>query len=182
MKRFVVLLAVLLSGCGIAYQERIETVRVSKDRTAALSRDASFVIAVQGEGKYRHKVKRGSGGQARNAMSIAVSRHAKRVSTIEQFMTEADARTDAKRQNADYLIYLDILNWEERQTAWSGLPDRMEIHIRTIDAKNGRVVDDLIVMGNSKWATLGGDHVDDLLPKPFTNYADSIFGSASTKN
>ena len=80
------------------------------------------------------------------------------------------------------MIYLQILNWEEHKTEWSGKPDRVEIQIRTIDIKQGKVVDDLIVTGNSKWATFGGDNVYELLPKPFGIYADDIFGSANINN
>ena len=47
----------------------------------------------------------------------------------------------AKQNGSDYLVYLKILNWEERVTAWSGMPDRMEIEIRAIDiGKNDEAI------------------------------------------
>ena len=118
---------------------------------------------------------------ARSAMVDAISRYAGRVSTIKRFVPENEARAEAKRTGSDYLVFLIILNWEERATAWSGMTDRLEIVVRTLDIGRNKVVDDRIISGNSAWATFGGDHVNHLLPEPFAGFAADIFGSTPIK-
>lgn len=173
----IVFLAFAVGGCANTYKEAYESESLLNLRSGALSRDAAFAVAVLGDGSYGTKVKDGSGGKARDAMRDALSQYADRVAPIAAYLSEADATAEAHRQGSDYLVYLRILNWEERATEWSGKPDRLEAEIRLVDAKTMKVLESKIVKGNSKWATFGGDHVEDLLVKPFNEYAAALFGA-----
>jgi hypothetical protein len=81
----------------------------------------------------------------------------------------------AKAGGYTYLIYPVILHWEDRATEWSGIPDKITVEISVIDVATGAVLDSARIEGKSKWATLGGDHPQDLLEKPLTDYARTLF-------
>jgi hypothetical protein len=72
-----------------------------------------------------------------------------------------------------------ILGWEDRATEWSGLPDRIKIELRTIDPA-GRSRDATIVSGSSKWATLGGDHPQDMLAPALAPWASELLSSLAS--
>jgi hypothetical protein len=73
------------------------------------------------------------------------------------------------------LVYPTILHWEDRATEWSGIPDRVEIKIEIIGATTGKGLDSAIIKGKSGLATFGGDHPQDLLPKPVEDYVSGLF-------
>jgi len=171
----VFILAIFVGSCA-AYDESYQTTSVLNNRTGTVSKDASFIVSVEADGKYVDRLYRGSGDMARTAMVNALSKYASDVSEILGFVSEEDATLDARDRNAAYLVYLRLLHWEDRATEWSGKPDRIEVEIRLIEGKSGEVLESQIVKGNSKWATFGGDHPQDLLAIPFDSYAASIFG------
>jgi len=62
-------------------------------------------------------------------------------------------------------IVTRIERWEDRATEWSGKPDRIILDFRILDVGTAQVVDAALVSGTSRWATFGGDHPEDLLPR-----------------
>lgn len=177
MTRLIAILLVLyLTGCAVGYEEANVTDLLIERQSGALSKSAGFIVAVQGDGGYGNKVKAGSAAKTRSSMVEALSKYATRVQPIPGFISEAQARQDARSRGTQFLIYMLILNWEERVTAWSGKPDRLEVEIRLIDVNRNKMLEAVIVKGNSKFLTLGGDHVEDLLAKQFYDYAASLFG------
>lgn len=79
-----------------------------------------------------------------------------------------------------FLIRPVILHWEDRATAWSGKSDKLTVKITLYDPATGKAVDSVLIEGKSKWATFGGDHPQDMLKRPLTQYAASLFHSASS--
>jgi hypothetical protein len=75
-----------------------------------------------------------------------------------------------------YYVEPQILHWEDRATEWSALPDKIEIKISVYDASLGTELASSVLTGRSKWATLGGDHPQDLLPEPVRGYVDALYG------
>lgn len=88
----------------------------------------------------------------------------------------------AKNNNAKYLIYASILNWEDHVTEWTGVPDRITIDLKLVKIPYGTVVAHEEFMSSSKWATLGGDHPQDLLAKPFSDIFQKWFGKSGVLN
>jgi hypothetical protein len=172
----VFVLAIFVVSCA-AYDEKYETTSVLDNRTGTVSKDASFLVSVEADGKYMDKPYPGSGDMARMAMVNALSKYAFDVSEIPGFVSEEAATVDARDRDVAYLVYLRLLHWEDRVTEWSGKPDRIEVEIRLIDGRSSEVLESQIVKANSKWATFGGDHPQDLLAKPFELYAASLFGA-----
>jgi hypothetical protein len=73
------------------------------------------------------------------------------------------------------LLYPQILQWEDRATEWSGKPDIAAVKLSVLSTDTGALLDSVIIEGKSGLATFGGDHPQDLLPKPMAEYAASLF-------
>ncbi|ELW8199044.1 DUF4823 domain-containing protein, partial [Yersinia enterocolitica] len=67
------------------------------------------------------------------------------------------------------------LHWEDRATEWSGKPDIIAIKITVYNAASDNIISSTIINGKSKWATFGGDHPQDLLAKPVSEYISSLY-------
>jgi len=81
----------------------------------------------------------------------------------------------AKKHGAAYLVVPTILEWEDRATEWSAIPDRASIKLSIIDTANSETIDSATIKGKSGLATFGGDHPQDLLPKPVGEYVKSLY-------
>jgi hypothetical protein len=54
----------------------------------------------------------------------------------------------------------------------------LEIKLSIYAAGNGDVLASTVLAGRSKWATFGGDHPQDLLPDPLSEYVGSLYEAA----
>jgi Domain of unknown function (DUF4823) len=82
---------------------------------------------------------------------------------------------DQYRRPFDYYVVSEILHWEDHATEWSGLPDKIEVKIMVYDGGTGKELASTLIAGESKWATFGGDHPQDLLPEPLNSYVESLY-------
>jgi Domain of unknown function (DUF4823) len=87
-------------------------------------------------------------------------------------------RYNLRKSEFKYLVYPTILHWEDRATVWSALPDRVEVKIDLIETATGKLLDSVVIRGKSGLATLGGDHPQDLLPKPVDEFVSTLFHPA----
>jgi len=84
------------------------------------------------------------------------------------------SREKARAGGIDLVVYSEIEHWSDRATEWSGIPDRIAIRVRVIDVTSGEVLDDRQLKAASRWATFGGDHPQELLPKLSQQWAASL--------
>ena len=152
------------------------TTSLVDNKTGVIGEETSFVVAVEADGTYINKPHPESGRMARDAMVAALSTYAGTVTEMRSYVPEDAAIMGANEQGADYLVYLKLHHWEERATEWSGLPDRIRVEIRLIDGQSGEVVEARMIEAESKFATLGGDHPEDLLIVPFDTFSRDLFG------
>jgi hypothetical protein len=152
-------LAMLTLGCSNTYKmERLplEAPTASTGTSLPTLRLGDpVVVSKPSDGRYGDKVYAGSGTMVQLAL----------VSCLKSNGLDAVARVEgngAVTGPNKWQVVPTILEWEDRATEWSGLPDRIKVEIRTIDPE-GRPRDVTIVSGSSKWATLGGDHPQDML-------------------
>ena len=68
-----------------------------------------------------------------------------------------------------------ILNWIDRATEWSGIPDRITIKLIVYEVESGKDVASVMSRASSKWGTLGGDHPQDLLPRVMAEFTKLLF-------
>ncbi len=110
----------------------------------------------------------GSGRKCADTLLEAFRPHANRVKLSDEAATLSVHLTNAATQRFTYVLDTKIYKWEEEPTEWSGKPDILDIGLRLLQTPDGKVVSETRFGGKSKWATLGGDHVEDLL-KPLAN-------------
>lgn len=169
---FVVVIVLALAGCSDTH-----SVKRADGRAAVLDPTASAYVSVPMNGRYEQTVYPSSGKRAVFEVTRAFSPHLKKTTQARGTagQDKDDALEKARAGGYTYLIHPVILHWEDRATEWSGIPDKITVEISVIDVATGSVLDSPRIEGKSKWATLGGDHPQDLLEKPLTDYARTLF-------
>lgn len=171
MRYFLILgIVVFLTGCADSHQ-------LLRTGSASVKLDVSksVYISIPRDGKYGHINYQGSGVNASQIILMAFSKHSNVVETGHQYQSYENALAYALKNKFDYLVYPTILEWEDRATEWSAIPDKASIKIAIINCETGNTVDSAIIKGKSGLATFGGDHPQDLLPKPVGEYIDALF-------
>jgi len=166
----IVLFVALLSACADTHQ----LLRTGRE-IPKLEKSKTVFVSVPKDGRYGQTVYSGSGPNTTQIVLMAFSQYAKRVEFGHDYQTFEEALNAARKHGATYLVVPTILEWEDRATEWSGIPDKASIRISIIDTGNAETIDSVIIKGKSGLATFGGDHPQDLLPKPVGEYVKSLF-------
>jgi hypothetical protein len=169
-KPLVVLAAAgLLAACASTYNQNLVTPAAGK-----LQRGKAVLIATPKSGSYENHQYFASGRQTADAAKAAFGRFSERVS-VSSRCSELACLQDEAMGGADYFVVPRILHWEDRNTEWSGKPDRIEIGLVVAEARGAGILASVVLTGQSKWATFGGDHPQDLLPEPIKAFVDSLY-------
>lgn len=171
MKLFsVFILMLLFISCADSHQ----LLRTGHD-IKKLESDSTVYVAVPKDGRYGKIIYQGSGMNTTQIVLMALSRHVNRVESGYDYQPFDEALESARKIGATYLVVPTILEWEDRATEWSGMPDRVSIRLAIVNARTGESIDSVLIKGKSGLATLGGDHPQDLLPNPVEEYVNSLF-------
>jgi len=165
--------ALLLLGCVHTYEMRSGGEGAPRIH---LPREASFLVGVPEDGRFGTHHYPGSGFMTTQEVVAALSTHARIVRAAKAPATIKENSAAARSAHLQYLVQPTILHWEERATEWSGKPDRISVRLELIEVSSGATLDTTVLSGKSKWATLGGDHPQELLPEPLSGYANALFG------
>src|SRR5690554_3474576 len=156
-----------LVGCSATHHQEALTAPSEGMRT-----DGEVLIATPENGTYDGREYQDSGSMTANIVRSAFLRHAHNV------MVSSDCEVLSCLQEsdvaADYHVVPVILHWENRATEWSGKRDKVKVRLSVFDGQSGSELSSIIISGKSKWATLGGDHPQHLLPEPINGYVDSL--------
>jgi Domain of unknown function (DUF4823) len=166
------LAACSLAGCADSHQLTRTTGPESK---VTLERQASAYVAVPADGRFEAKTYQGSGAMTAQIVATAFASFLARVVTGFRVEDSDQAMLSAKKGGFTYLIYPQILHWEDRATEWSSKPDVVAVKLSIISSATGAVIDSAMIEGMSGIATFGGDKPQHLLPKPTGEYATSLF-------
>lgn len=166
----IVLLALLLSACADTYQ----LLRISRE-LPKLDKDKIVYVSVPRDGRYGKTVYSGSGPNTTQIVLTAFAQYAKRVESGHEYQTFEEALNAARKHGATYLVVPTIFEWEDRATEWSGIPDKVSIGLSITDTANSETIDSVTIKGKSGLATFGGDHPQDLLPRPVGEYVKSLY-------
>lgn len=161
---------ILLSACADSHQ-----LMRNDGNLAKLDPKKSVYVSIPNDGQYGQITYHGSGQNTSQIIVLAFSHHAQIVESGHERQSYKDAMESARNADASYLVLPTILEWEDRATEWSAIPDKASIKIAIVDTKNESTIDSVIIKGKSGLATFGGDHPQDLLPKPVTEYVDSLY-------
>jgi hypothetical protein len=169
----VVFVLFFATGCSHTYELARPTMSPHERK---LTRSDTVYIALPEDGVFEGRtVYEGSGQHTADVLQAAFQRHLRDVRKATTHESPKAARVSARNAGASCLVYPELLHWEDRQTAWSGLPDRIRVRISIVDLERGDVIDSVEFSGKSKWATFGGDDPKDLVEVPVNQYVDSLF-------
>jgi hypothetical protein len=168
---FAVFLPFFLVGCKSTYSEKT----VTTAPPPILKSTTRVYIATPFDASYKKKVAQGSGKQTSQALAVAFGRYGRSVYTgkLPEGLTEA--LESARKYNVDYLVYPNIINWEDHDTEWSGVRDRLEIKIDLIEAGTGEVAFSREISSIGKWMTDGGETPGDLLATPCEEFVNALY-------
>ena len=82
--------------------------------------------------------------------------------------------TDEEIKKYDYIVIPEILHWEDRATAWTGLPAKVRVSIEIYDSKRN-LLKSAVLSGESTSVTLGSTDPSDLLEEPLSTFFESVF-------
>jgi len=171
MKSFILItLICFLAGCSATYQ-RIDITDQPKHK---IPRNAKILISTPEDGQYANKNYPSSGHWTSKEISSAFKRHSNQVKVTINCDSVAQCLFEAEKAGYDYLVFPEILHWEDRATEWSGKPDRVEVKISTYKVQSKFEIHSTIIAGKGKWFILGGDHPQDLLSEPIDNYVSTL--------
>ncbi|MFX0203268.1 MAG: DUF4823 domain-containing protein [Candidatus Hodarchaeota archaeon] len=164
-----VFVAFFATGCAASYKYAD-----LKPITAKLDSTKGVLISTPQDGWYENTEYPNSGRMTANAIRAAFSKYSSTVDVVDSCHGENCLNSiDSKKYG--YYVKPDILLWEERATEWSGKPDKIEIQIVIFEAATKEEIANTSYTGKSKWATLGGDHPQDLLPEPTNQFVGSLY-------
>ncbi len=160
------LVSVALTGCTSTYNREVLTAP-----SGTLQRNYSVVVEVPENGRFDGAVYQRSGQMTADALRAEFLRY----STDVKLVATGNTKANYSGINNSYYVLPQILHWEERATEWSGKPDRIKIKVEVFDTATMSPQSAVIFSGKSKWFTLGGDHPQELLPKPIRDYLETLY-------
>lgn len=170
MRSLFVVLAVVLASCT-----SVKTVDTTSS-TGLLKREGSALVGISEDGRYNATVYNGSGHLASSMVLTAFAPHLSKVEIGERWRDQDEALAAARERGFTYLILPKIVHWEDRATAWSGLPDRATVLITVLDVAEGRTLDTATIDGRSAIITFLSESPQDLLREPIKQYALQVTG------
>jgi len=175
MKRTCLLAAVcslFLAGCTAKYHQE-----VIDQNTMKLKTGKGVFISVPRDGFYGPQRYPNSGEMTAQAIKEAFARYTHTIEVSSECQGEG-CLDGISSENYTYYVCPDILHWEERATEWSCLPDQIRVKIVIYAVDDRSVISSVILQGKSKTVSLGGDHPQDLLPEPISQYLSTLYGGS----
>jgi hypothetical protein len=168
-----VLVVIALSACADTHQFH----RYGNSEVPRFTSNDSVYIGVSRDGVYGSKTYPGSGLTTSQILLSSFAKRIRQVETGRSPQSFEEALKIARGNGYKYLVYPTILHWEDRATEWSGIPDKVEVKIEIVEVATGKTLDSVVIKGKSGLATFGGDHPQDLLPKPVEEYVSNLFAT-----
>ena len=166
-----IVLSVLLTACVTAY---VPEPLPPPSLNAKLQRGQAVLVATPVNGKFEEEDYPDSGQQAAEVVRLAFSRFASKAE-ISKTCKAVDCLANEGRGKYRYYIVPEILHWEDRETQWSGKPDKVSLKITVVDATTMQAIDSVVIRQEAAWAVLGGMHPELLLPQPVNQHVASLY-------
>ena len=87
--------------------------------------------------------------------------------------------TEAKKNAADIhaqiLVYPVITHWEDRNTPWSGLRDKVRINVQVYDIGTCAMIDKTSLYATNRWLALVNAAPSNLLKKIIWPYVERLY-------
>ncbi len=166
----IAVLTLLLAACSQKY--KLDSYQPPQQR---LSQGSAIYVMVPADGRYGNITYSNSGQQTAQALFASLATVSNKIEVAPKVEPLAEALANAKSKGATYVFQPQILNWIDRATEWSGIPDRITIKLIVYEVESGKDVASVMSRASSKWGTLGGDHPQDLLPRVMAEFTKLLF-------
>jgi hypothetical protein len=164
-----VVASAMLTGCTSTY-----TQNTLVELNTKMMRGKTVAISTPANGTYNGKPYIASGNMTAQVLKAAFANFSSTTDVVSE-CRDLPCLKGLSPRTYDYYAIPDILHWEDRNTEWSGIPDKVEVKISVYEGLSFKELASAIVSGKSKWATFGGDHPQDLLPEPMGNFVESLY-------
>lgn len=144
------LMALLLVGCATANIERLSQ---PQDARAVLRGNEKVFVALPEDGTFEGHHYTDSGKYVQQYFYDNLLRYADNVVNATKVLPLEEAKAEAKRQNAEILIYPTIIHWEDRNTMWSGIRDKIRINVIVYSLVDNKTLDKTSLYATNAWAT-----------------------------
>lgn len=165
----VVLIAVMLLFVGCTTSFSVNQERNDNER---LKKGANIAITTPEDGYYYSTTYFGSG----IAVSRIIKDRIRNYSTSCEILPQKNISNLSKDELSayDYIIVPTIYHWEDRATAWSAKPDRIEVGIRIYNS-NCELISDSVLTGRSAILTFAFDEPSIVFDRAFAEFVQTLF-------
>ena len=164
------LAAIFLISCAHSYEVQQGGGGLPKIQ---LANDESIFVSLPEDGRYGKKVYPGSGRMVNQAVVRALFPNSRNVHSGKHLTDQEGNLEEARKAGASYLVYGEILHWEDRLTIISMQRDEISVRLLLLDVPTGKILDSSLITGKSLWFTIG--HGEDLLRLPMEQYVSQFF-------
>lgn len=163
--------AFLLAGCATADIERIGTASAS---SAVFTAEQKVLVALPKDGVFQNIKYDYSGQQVQQSFFEALSFTTGEVVPAERVMPLEEALAYAGKIGAQVLVYPVITHWEDRNTPWSGLRDKIRITVQVYSVGPNKVLDRTSLYATNRWFSFVNAAPANLLKKIVNPYVRQL--------
>lgn len=172
MKKIILLFSAVfcLAGCATANIERMNTVQ-----SPVLTGQEKVFVALPRDGAYQNVQYTYSGQQVQQAFFEELSHYAADVVLGNEVMSLETAQAQAKKVHAQVLFYPVITHWEDRNTPWSGLRDKVRVNVQVYSVGTDKVLDRTSLYATNRWFAFVNAAPANLLKKIVNPYLKQLY-------
>lgn len=170
VRAFAIACLFVVAACG-----NVSAPEVAQAPSEKMERLVSAYVSQPENGRYQTKHYPESGRQVTAEVVAAFAAYLGNIRRGSVVEDREVALATARRLDSEYLIYPEILHWEDRATEWSMISDKLSLRLTVIKTSDGRQIASAVLRGNSAIATFGGDHPQDMLPNLLKPYVAGLF-------
>lgn len=173
MKKTILWLGVLFlcAGCATADIDRTGSVTAS---SAVFTADQKVLVALPKDGVFQNIKYDDSGQQVQQSFLEALSFTAGEVALAERVMSLDESLAYAGQIGAQVLVYPVITHWEDRNTPWSGLRDKVRINVQVYSVGPNKVLDRTSLYATNRWFAFVNAAPANLLKKIVNPYVRQL--------
>ena len=142
--------ALLLVGCATASIEHLSN---SQDRGAVLYGGEHVFVSLPKDGVFEGHDYTDSGYYVQQYFYDNLLRYTDHIVCATTVLSFEAAKAEARKHNAQILIYPSIVHWEDRNTAWSGLKDKVRINVIVYSLQENKILDKTSLYATNAWLT-----------------------------
>ncbi len=138
----------------------------------------SVFVAMPPDGKFNSDRNIGSGKKTSKIIAKILSSHFRIVKLAKRPKSKKNNLLNARKQKSSALVIPEILHWEDRNTFWSGKPDKIRVKLTIYDVNKGKVLTSKTFNLNSEWSMMTtSNEPEQLLIVPVKKYFSALFVS-----